>query len=168
MDLATAANLAQIVGLATIVGGGGVALVQMRQANRQRADQAAIEMVRSFQGPDVIDEMYKFLSFPSLTADQVRADPDLERAALHSVFVIETLGVMVFERVLPLHVLDRMMGGFIRTIWQRLKPWVDDERRRTGVVNHAEWTEWLADQLAAHPEPSKQVGAQVAYRSWKP
>lgn len=168
MDLDTAANLAQLVGLAAIVGGGGVALFQMRQAQRQRADQAAIEMVRSLQGPGVIDEIYPLLDFPSLTADQVHADPVLARRAVHSVFLLEILGVMVYERVLRLEVLDRMFGGFIRTIWQKLKPWVEDERRRTGIVNHAEWTEWLADQLANHPEPSKPVGAHVAYRSWKP
>lgn len=168
MDLDTAANLAQIVGLATIVGGGGVALFQMRHAHRQRADQAAIEMVRSLQGPGVIDEIYPILDYPSLTAEQVNADAVLKRRALHSVFLIEILGIMVYERVLRLEVLDRMFGGFIRTVWQKLKPWVEDERRRTGVGNHAEWTEWLANQLANHPEASKPVGAHVAYRSWKP
>ena len=168
MDLDTAANIAQIVGLATIVGGGGVALFQMRHAHRQRADQAAMEMVRSLQDPGVIDEIYPLLDYASLTAEQVNADAALRRRAIHSVFLLESLGIMVYERVLRLDVLDRLFGGFIRAVWQRLKPWVEDERRRTGIVNHAEWTEWLATQLANHPEPSKPVGAHVAYRSWKP
>jgi hypothetical protein len=168
MDLATWANIAEVAGLLTLLGGGGVALVQMHNANRQRADQAAIEMVRSLQGPKVIDEMYVLLDHADLTPAQVRADPRLERAALHAVFVFETLGVMVYERTLRLHVLDRMMGGFIRAIWQKVKPWVEDERQRTGVINHGEWTQWLAEQLLAHPEPSKQTGAYVAYRSWQP
>lgn len=168
MDLGTAADLAQIVGLTTLVGGGGMALAQMRHAHRQRADQAAFEMLRSLQSPGVIDEIYPLLDYPPLTAEQVHADPVLKRRALHSVFVIENLGIMVYERVLRLAVLDRTFGGFIRAVWQRLKPWVEEERRRTGIVNYAEWTEWLANQLADHPEPSKQVGAHVAYRSWKP
>lgn len=168
MDLATAANWAQIIGLATIIGGGAFALFQIRQAHRLRADQAAIEMIRSLQGPEVIDEMYEFLNHPDLTPAEIRANPQLVRAALHAIFVLETLGVMVHERVLRLDVLDRMFGGFIRNIWQKLKPWVEDERQRTGIVNHAEWVEWLSDQLAAHPEPSKHLGAYVAYRSWKP
>lgn len=168
MDLATWANLAEVAGLVTILGGGAVALVQMRHWQQQRADQAAIEMLRSLQGPEVIDEMYVLLGYADLTPDQVRADPRLERAALHAVFIFETLGVMVFERTLRLEVLDRMFGGFIRSIWQKLKPWVEDERQRTGVQNHAEWTQWLAEQLVANPEASKAVGAHVAYRSWKP
>lgn len=168
MDLKTAANLAQLVGLVTIVGGGGAFLLQMRHANRQRADQAAIEMVRSLQGPGFIDEVYPLLDHATLTAEQVRADPALQRSALHAVLIFETLGVMVYERVLRLEVLDRMFGGFIRSIWQKLQPWVQDERRRTGIQNHAEWLEWLADQLAGHPEPSKKSGAHVAYRSWQP
>jgi hypothetical protein len=168
MDLATWADIAEVAGLVAILGGGGLALLQMRNAHRQRADQAAIEMVRSLQGPELIDEMYVFLDHPSLTPAQVRADPRLEQAAIHAIFVFETLGIMVYERTLRLAVLDRMLGGFIRSIWQRIQPWVEDERQRTGVVNHAEWTEWLVDQLMAHPEPSKKVGAYVAYRSWKP
>jgi hypothetical protein len=168
MDLSTAANWAQIISLVTIVGGGGFALFQIRQSNRLRADQAAIEMIRSLQGPEVIDEMYQFLNHANLTAAQIRSNPALERAALHSVFVLETLGVMVHERVLRLDVLDRMFGGFIRHVWAKIRPWAQEERRRTGVINHAEWVEWLVDQLTAHPDPSKPVGAYVAYRAWKP
>lgn len=168
MDLETAANLAQIFGLATIVGGGGLALFQMFYAQRQRADQAAIETVRSLQAPELIDELYFLLGYETLGIDQIRGDPKLQRAALHAVFLFDTLGVMVYERVVPLEVLDRMFGGFIRTIWQKLQPWVEAERTRTGVVNHAEWGQWLAEQLAAHPEPSKATGAHVAYRAWKP
>jgi hypothetical protein len=75
---------------------------------------------------------------------------------------------MVFERVIRLDVLDRLLGGFVRALWSRLSPWIEDERARTGVPNLGEWFEWLVLQMQAHPEPSKSAGAARHYRDWRP
>jgi len=168
MDLATAADLAQVAGLVAILGGGIVALVQIRHARQQRADQAAIEMVHTLQTPELIDDMLRILRLHEPSAETIRNDAAVERAALHTIFAAELLGCMVFERVIRLEVLDRVCGGFVRGSWARLRPWVEEERARTGIVNLAEWFEWLDGQLRQHPEASKAVGAHVVYRSWRP
>src|SRR5439155_27194467 len=53
---------------------------------------------------------------------------------------------------------------------RKLEPYVEEERRRSGSQKTFEWFQWLAIQLERH-SPGKtnlQVGAQEAYRDWRP
>ncbi len=69
---------------------------------------------------------------------------------------------MVFEGVVDLRQVDRMVGGLVRLTWRRLRRWVESERETN--PNTAEWWQWLYERLEADPDPSKALGAHVAYR----
>ncbi len=69
---------------------------------------------------------------------------------------------MVFEGVADLRQVDRMVGGLVRLTWRRLRRWVELERETN--PNTAEWWQWLYERLEADPDPSKALGAHVAYR----
>lgn len=51
MDLTTLANLAEIFGALTVVGGMVFAVAQVREYRAQRRDAMAVELVRSFHSP---------------------------------------------------------------------------------------------------------------------
>jgi hypothetical protein len=51
-DLNTHANLADIVSGAVVVGGAAFAVIQLREYRRQRRENAAAELVRSFYNPE--------------------------------------------------------------------------------------------------------------------
>ena len=53
IDLATLANIAEILGGLTIVAGAVFAVVQIREFRAQRREVVAVEMIRSFHDPDV-------------------------------------------------------------------------------------------------------------------
>ena len=85
-------------------------------------------------------------------------------AAMLVPFACEMLGSIVFEGVVELHTLDRMVGGWVRGSWVRLRRWVESERVEDRNANVGEWWQWLYEQLEADPASGKALGTHVANR----
>ncbi len=79
----------------------------------------------------------------------------------------ESVGVMVFHRVLPLRIVDELMGGTVVSCWRRLSAWVGTMREEQGRPEMHEWFQWLADQLERRGQASPGAPAYVAERDWK-
>ena len=91
--------------------------------------------------------------------------------AAHAVgIILEGLGYSVYARIVPLQVVADLVGGTVRLAWRKLRPYVEEERRRSGSEKTFEWFQWLATQLERH-SPGKtdlQTGAHKAYLNWEP
>jgi hypothetical protein len=162
MDLGTAANLATTAAVIVAVAFG---LTELRRAARDRRDRAAIEIVRAVQTQDTFRAVGKVLNLPDDADPQlIRSDPALSEAAMLVYFACEMFGSIVFEGVVELHTFDRMVGGWVRSTWRRLRRWVESERVEDRSPNVGEWWQWLYEQLEADPDPGKASGAHVAYR----
>ena len=162
MDLATALNL--VTTLAVVVGV-VFGLAEVRQGLRNRRVQAAVDIVRTVQTQEVRRAVERVFKLPD-DADPavVRGDPVMVEAGLAVDSACEMWGSMVYEGVVDLHMLDRMVGGWVRGTWSRLRRWVESERAENRNPNVGEWWEWLYDRLQADPDPGKAAGAHVAYR----
>jgi hypothetical protein len=162
MDLATAANLATTVGVVVAVVFG---IAELRRVARERRDAAAVEIVRAAQTPEIIRAVGRILKLPDDADPQViRSDPALLEAAMAVYFACEMWGSIVFEGVIDLHLLDRMVGGWVRSAWVRLRRWIAAERIDNRNPNVGEWWQWLYERFEADPEPGKAQGAHIAYR----
>jgi hypothetical protein len=140
-------------------------LAQLREAARVRRDHAAVDIVRTVQTQEVRLAVEKILALPDNVApDVIRTDPALLAAALAVDSACEMWGCIVFENVVDHRMLDRMVGGWIRGTWERLRRWVEAERREKRNPNIGEWWQWLYDILQADPDPGKALGAHVSYR----
>jgi hypothetical protein len=163
MDLVTAANLATSVAVIVAVVFG---LTELRRGARDRRDRAAVEIVRSVQTQETFRAVGRILNLPDdADPEAIRSDPALLDAAMLVYFACEMFGSIVFERVVDLHTLDRMVGGWVRASWVRLRRWVESERAEDRNANVGEWWQWLYEQLEADPDPGKALGTHVAYRS---
>lgn len=157
--------LLDLVTTLAVLAGLQFALVQLRHAARVRRDAAAIDVVRTVQAQEVRHAMDTILALPDhIDPERIRRTPELLAAALVVDSACEMWGCMVYETVVDLHMLDRMVGGWVRGCWQKLSVWVEAERTERCNPNIAEWWQWLYEKLEADPEPSKAVGAHVAYR----
>ena len=80
----------------------------------------------------------------------------------------ETLGYMVYRRIIPLQIAEDLLGGMVTGSWQRLGSWA--ERTRVATDNPAlmEWFEWLNDRLLENRKPAKTLGAFRAFKDWRP
>jgi hypothetical protein len=162
MDLVTAANLATSVAVIVAVVFG---LTELRRGARDRRDRAAVEIVRSVQTQETFRAVGRILNLPDdADPEAMRSDPALLDAAMLVYFACEMFGSIVFERVVDLHTLDRMVGGWVRASWVRLRRWVESERAEDRNANVGEWWQWLYEQLEADPDPGKALGTHVAYR----
>ena len=102
------------------------------------------------------------------TPEQIRAlGPDVERSIIIACVNYENLGYLVYLRMIPLRLVDELIGGLIRQAWRKLRVWVA-HTRSLGNPSSFEWFEWLYDRLEAHHAPTKRPPASVVYRDWRP
>jgi hypothetical protein len=161
-------TLANLVTTAAVVIGVGFGLAEIRRSARDRRDRAAVEVVRSVQTQDIQRAVAAIMKLPDdADPELIRRDPALRDAAMLVYFACEMFGTFVFEGVVDLHTLDRMVGGWVRSTWVRLRRWIHAERVDNRNVNEGEWWQWLIERLEAHPDPGKYLGANVAYRDWR-
>ena len=168
MDLSTVANVATAL---TVITGVGFGLVEAQRSRRARQERAAYAAVQALLSPEWMKSMIVVHSIPDgSSASAIEANADVLNAA-HSVgIILEGLGYSVYARIVPLRVAADLVGGTVRLAWRKLEPYIKEERRRSGSQKTFEWFQWLAIQLERH-SPGKtnlQVGAQEAYRDWKP
>ena len=168
MDLSTIANVATAL---TVITGVGFGLFEAQRSRRAREERAAFAASGdSAPGVDEVDDRgAQYSGWLERFRDRSR------RRACSTLRIplgvtLEGLGYSVFARIVPLRVVGDLVGGTVRLAWRKLKPYIEEERRRSGSQKTFEWFQWLAVQLERH-SPGKtnlQVGAQEAYRDWKP
>ena len=158
-------NLLDLVTATAVVVGVVFGLIQLRQAVRDRRDYAAADIVRTVQTQEVRRAVRRVFNLPE-DADPaaVSTDPEMLEAALAVDSACEMWGSLVFEGVVDSHMLDRMVGGWVRGTWRRLRLWVESERAASGNRNVGEWWQWLYELLEADPDAGKSRGAYVSYR----
>ena len=162
MDLGLVFNV--ITTLAVVLGV-FFGLLEVRQALRDRRDHAAVDIVRTVQTQEIRRAGARIMALPDdVEPSVVRSDPVLLEAALAMDSACEMWGSMVYEGVVDHRMLDRMVGGWVRGTWRRLRRWVEAERADSRSVNVGEWWQWLYELLEADPDPGKASGAYVSYR----
>ena len=168
VDLATIVNVATAL---TVITGVGFGLVEAQRSRRARQERAAFAAVQAILTPEWMKSMVVVHSIPDASsALEIEADARVLDAAHVVGVILEGLGYSVYARVVPLRVVGDLVGGTVRLAWRKLRPYVEEERRRSGSQKTFEWFQWLAAQLDRY-SPGKtnlQVGAHEAYRDWKP
>ena len=168
MDLSTLANVATAL---TVIVGVAFGLLEARRIRRDRDERAALEAVHALLTPAYVDSFLLVQTIrDGATVSEIQSDPKTLQAARSVGIVIEGLGFAVFERIVPLRVIDNFASGSVRVSWRKLRPYIEYERQRTGSQKTFEWFQWLAEQLEKYEEgkTSLEKGAHEVYREWKP
>src|ERR1044071_6114289 len=163
MDLSTVANIATALTVLTAVVFG---LIELRHARREREERAAFVAVQAILTPAWIKSMTLVQAIADgTTPSQIEADPRLFQAVQSIACILESLGYAVFARMVPLNVVDEVLGGTVRIAWRKLRGYVEYERQRAASQKTWEWFQWLAEQLERHSKAptSLTVGAHDAY-----
>lgn len=161
---ALAASASTLAVLVALVFG----VLTIRQWRHTRYLTAAAELVHTIQTPDFTRAIGVVMKLPERAEPAViESDPATVNAVHAVAHVFESLGVLVFHRLLPLQLVDHLLGGYVRASWRRVKPYVETRREPLGAM-FGEWFQWLAERLDEHPAPGKDVGAPIAHRDWQP
>jgi hypothetical protein len=148
---------------ATVIG-----VLTLRHYQRMRFLSATVELVHAMQAAEFAKSIAVLLELPEdAPATRVLGDGAATMALYTVSHVFETLGVLVYHRLLPLHLVDDLIGGYARSSWKRTHLAVEARRASFGAT-FGEWFEWLTDRLEQYPAPGKGQGAAKSRADWKP
>jgi hypothetical protein len=169
-DLATLANIAEILGALTIVGGVVFALFQIREFRTQRREAVAVELIRSFHDPQLAHAVNLIRELPDgVSAEELRSrGPEYERAAVMVSTTYEAIALLVFRRMASFSLARDLTGGLAVVMWRKLARWMDVVRQEQAQPSWAEWFQWLAEQLARDAERKEAHPAYEKFADWRP
>ncbi len=165
--LDTLANVAQVLGAIAVVAAIAFGLAQIRQFRQQRRDALAVELMRSIQDTEFTRSLRILLTLPvDTSAEEFRArGPNVEEAAWALGAKYETLGYLVYRGIMPIELVEELVGGVGVHLWSRLRPWAESMRKEQGQPLLLEWYQWLAERLEERERP-QAVPAYMRLRSW--
>lgn len=142
---------------------------QVKEANRTRRDQAAVVMIQSTQDDSFTLAMNAVAQLPAgLSAEQMDASGERAAESLLDFGVrLESIGYMVFLKMVPLATVDDLLGGVVLMFWSRAGGWAGRERERSGNPKLLEWCEWLADRVAERRATLGHEPAHRKHRGWR-
>jgi hypothetical protein len=169
-DLSTLANLAEVFGAFVVVGGLGFGVIQMQHYRQQRRETAAIELLRSFHNPEFSRSLRAVLALAKgvRKSDLGDCSDGDQNAIMVVVLTFESIGVMVFRNIVPLEMVNELLGGVCIESWARLNQYMQDSRAESDRKTMSEWFQWLAERLDEHHKRYGRPPAYEQYREWRP
>ena len=168
MDISTIANVATAI---TVITGALFGWFEVRHLRREREERAAFELLHATLTSEWLRSAVLVDSLPDDVAPEIlEADARMLDAA-HSIgLILESVGYAVYARIVPLHMVDDMIGGIVRVTWRKMRNYVMHDRARSGSQKGWEWFQWLHDQLERNRKgkTSLRIGAFEAYADWRP
>jgi hypothetical protein len=158
-----------ILSTVTLIGALIFAALQVRAANRARADQAALAIIEAIQS----EAWTHSLGVLSHIAEGAKAEdidalgPEVARAIEEYGLRLETVGYMVFRGFISLDIVEEMIGGITVVMWSRIKPWAERDRVTTGSPRQYEWFQWLAEQLQKDRKQRVTEPAYLRHAAWR-
>jgi len=148
--LETVANYAEIVGAIAVLFAIGFAVLEFRQIRHQRQENASLELMRSWQGPEYVDAIHVVLRLEDHVDSEALGDAG-ELQAFRVCMTFEALGLLAHRGTIPIDIISDLMGGAVAASWRKLDQWIYEDRARNPRA--WEWFEWLAEQLQTMPAP---------------
>jgi hypothetical protein len=167
MDLATGLSLVSTI---AVVCGVAFAAYQIRALSRQRIREAQFSLAASISSPSFQAALWKIMALPP-GLDRAGVDAHLGPMSEHVYYwmgSMETLGILVHHRELPLSLVADFTSGPIVLSWRNLQGYVADVRRSTGRETMHEWFQWLAERLMERESVTPPIPAHVEFREWSP
>jgi hypothetical protein len=166
LDLGSALNLISTV---AIVGALIFAALQVRQANLKRTDQAAVTVIQTLQSErwTRASDLIGKLPENAKLSDIERMGPESESCLFDFGMRLETIGYMVYRRIVKLDMVDELIGGVTLMFWSRAKAWAERMRIQSGNPKYWEWCEWLADRITERRAKLGHEPAHIRHAHWR-
>lgn len=124
-------------------------IAQVKAAGRDRRERLTLETLRNFQTREFA-ELILFITSDKMphTRKELGALP-FEKQAMLVQFgqEMESLGMLVAERFINIDLVDKTLGSFVTTAWEKYKPVFQEIREQTSDPFLGEYFQWLAGQI---------------------
>ena len=132
-------------------------IMQVRVAARDRRERLTLETLRTFQTRDFAELLYRFRATDlPLTGEEFETMPEIEQVRFIQLSQeMESLGILVAERLIDLDLVDKTLGSFVTTAWKKYEPMFLDMRKKMPDPFLGEYFQWLAgrieERMRTHP-----------------
>ncbi|HEV7783411.1 MAG TPA: hypothetical protein VGO58_19185 [Chitinophagaceae bacterium] len=124
-------------------------IAEVRAAARDRRERFTLETLRQFQTREFA-ELMQFINARDLpsTRKAMQALPDDEQARyIQFAQEMESLGILVAERLIDIRLVDIALGNYVITTWDRYKVLYMDIRAKAPDPFLGEYFQWLAERM---------------------
>jgi hypothetical protein len=144
-------------------------IVQVRVAARDRRERLTLETLREFQSREFIELMH-FIIYHDLPTSR---DGLQELSVQDQTFIIqfaqemESLGILVAERLINIDLVDKTLGSFVTTSWDKYKTMFLDIRENQPDPFLGEYFQWLAELIERRMRENPRIPFYKTKRSMK-
>ena len=162
MDTGTALS---VISSLAVVGALIFTALQVRVANRTRAEHAAITIVQAAQTEGWTKGFRQIQRIPEgATAEQIDAlGPEVIDALEQVGIRVETIGYMVWRGIVDIEMVEELYGGIIVFWWSRIRPYVERDRELTSNRKSYEWFQCLAERIEQRRPSTGVIPAYERY-----
>jgi hypothetical protein len=124
-------------------------IAQVRAAARDRRERLTLEALRNFQSREFA-ELLQYISSHETPAsrEELLALPTNEQVFfLQFSQEMEMLGILVAENFIDIDLVDKTLGSFVSTTWEKYKKMALNLRKADPFLN--EYFQWLAERISA-------------------
>lgn len=124
-------------------------VAQVKAAGRDRRERLTLETLRNFQTHEFAELLFYIGSknMPS-TQEELNALPHKERVMLiQFAQEMESLGILVAEKLINIDLVDKTLGSFVTTSWEKYKTMFLDMRIKMPDPYLGEYFQWLAERI---------------------
>jgi hypothetical protein len=124
-------------------------IAQVKTSARDRRERLTIQTVREFQSREFVDLMqYVLTAEMPVNRAGLRALPVKEQTELMQFAQqMESLWILVAERLINIELVDKTLGSFVTTSWEKYKILFTDIREVTPDPFLGEYFQWLAERI---------------------
>ena len=125
-------------------------IAQVRAAARDRHERLTLETLRNFQTREFAGLMYNINQgrMPATSAELHALPAEEQIPFIQFAQEMESLGILVADGLINLELVDKTLGSFVITAWEKYRPVFLDMRDKTPDPFMGEYFQWLAELMA--------------------
>jgi hypothetical protein len=124
-------------------------IVQVRADARDRRERFTLETLRSFQTREFA-ELIQYIVSQNMpcTREEFEARPAEEQTRfIQFGQEMESIGILVAEKFIDIDLVDKTLGSFVVTSWEKYKPMYLNMREKQPDPFLGEYFQWLAERI---------------------
>ena len=124
-------------------------IAQVRTAKVDRRERLTLGALRNFQSKEFAEMILLTMvdKFPQ-NYQQWLEWPKAERVLfIQLIQEMESLGILLGDGLIDIDLLDKTLGSFIVTTWEKLKPALTAMREKNNDPYLSEYFQWMAEQI---------------------
>ena len=133
-------------------------IAQARAAARDRKERLTLETLRVFQSREFAETIYRLRDLtPAKNGEEFQTmSADDQIMLMQFGQQMESLGMLVFEKYIDLDLVDKTLGTFVTTTWEKYKLMFEDMRVKLPDPYLGEYYQWLAERVDERVQEGRQ------------